>query len=107
MANTTSKNFLEKLKQKWGLNNLLQVILILIVFALTGTTIVLIKPYIFTLLGIQRGEATILQNILYLIFVLPLYQTLLLIYGFLFGQFKFFWEKEKQIFRRIMGKKSR
>jgi hypothetical protein len=40
---------------------------------------------------------------LYLILVLPLYQIFLLIYGFIFGQFKFFWEKEKLIFRRIVG----
>jgi hypothetical protein len=38
---------------------------------------------------------------LYLLLVLPLYQIILLMYGFIFGQFNFFWEKEKQIFRRI------
>jgi len=33
--------------------------------------------------------------------VLPLYQIFLLVYGFIFGQFTFFWEKEKQFIRRI------
>jgi hypothetical protein len=107
MSNSSSKNFLEKLKQKWGLKNLLQVVLVLLVFALTGTTIVLIKPYIFEFLNISRGNTTLLQNILYLILVLPLYQVLLLMYGFLFGQFNFFFEKEKQFIRRITGKKNK
>jgi hypothetical protein len=28
---------------------------------------------------------------------------MLLIYGFIFGQFRFFWEKEKQLVKRIGG----
>ena len=35
--------------------------------------------------------------------VLPLYQIMLLIYGAIFGQFRFFWEKEKQLVKRIGG----
>jgi len=30
-----------------------------------------------------------------------LYQILLLVYGFIFGQFRFFWEKEKKLVKRI------
>jgi hypothetical protein len=35
--------------------------------------------------------------------VLPLYQVVLLAYGWLFGQFAFFWNFEKRFFSRIIG----
>ena len=42
-----------------------------------------------------------MNTLAYLLLVLPLYQIMLLIYGFIFGQFRFFWEKEKQLVKRI------
>jgi len=89
--------FLEKLKSKWGLESMLQVILILIVFALTGSSVVFLKPLVFKIIGFEditgwRG------TVLYLLLIFPLYQILLIGYGFLFGQFKFFWDKEKKLF---------
>jgi hypothetical protein len=94
------QSFLERMKQKWGLNSMFQVILILIVFALTGTTVVWIRPIIFKMLGIENASGW-LKTISYLILVFPLYQVLLLIYGFIFGQFSFFWEKEKKLAKAV------
>ncbi len=45
-------------------------------------------------------------SVLYYILILPVYNVFLLIYGALFGQFKFFWEFEKRFFKRMMGRKS-
>jgi hypothetical protein len=67
-----------------------------------------IKNPILDFFGVEKGG--FVNTVLYLLLVLPLYQLVLLIYGFIFGQFTFFWEKEKQFFRRIVGvfsKKSR
>jgi hypothetical protein len=91
--------FLERLQTKWKLESLLQVILVLVVFACTGFTVLFIKNPILDFFGVDKNG--FLNTFLYLLLVLPLYQIFLLIYGFIFGQFKFFWEKEKQIFRRI------
>jgi hypothetical protein len=91
--------FLERLKTKWKLESLFQVVLVLVVFACTGFTVLFIKNPILDFFGVDKHG--FLNTILYLLLVLPLYQIILLIYGFIFGQFKFFWEKEKQIFRRI------
>ncbi|MFN3800831.1 DUF6787 family protein [Belliella pelovolcani] len=93
--------FLEKLKVKWNLKSLQQVILVLVVFALTGFTILFIKKPIFDFLGISMEKGGFWKTVLYLLLVLPLYQIILLIWGFIFGQFSFFWEKEKEFFRRI------
>ncbi len=88
--------FLERMKEKWGLTSLLQVVIIFIVFAATGMTVVFIRPLIFELLGITNANGW-LKTVSYLVLVFPLYQILLLTYGFLFGQFAFFWEKEKKM----------
>ena len=100
---TSSKpGFLQRLQSKWQLKSLTQVLLVLLVFACTGTTILLIKNPLLSFFGIERGGDLGLRNtIAYLLLVLPLYQIMLLVYGFIFGQFRFFWEKEKQLVQRI------
>jgi hypothetical protein len=97
-------SFLQRLQEKWKLESLFQVVMVLVVFACTGFTILFIKNPILDFFGIERGGGQgFLNTVLYLLLVLPLYQLFLLIYGFIFGQFRFFWEKEKQIFKRMVG----
>lgn len=96
-----SRNFLEKLKSKWKLKSLWQVILVLLVFACTGFTILFVKKPIFDFLGVNTNQGGFFKTVLYLLLVLPLYQVFLLVYGFIFGQFSFFWEKEKQFISRL------
>ncbi len=91
--------FLHRLQTKWKLDSLFQVIMVLVVFACTGFTILFVKNPILDFFGVEKGG--FVNTLLYLLLVLPLYQIFLLVYGFIFGQFNFFWEKEKQIFRRI------
>ena len=93
-------NFLDKLKKRWGANGPVQVVIILIVFALTGFTVLFIKKPIFSFFEISQ-EKGFIKTVLYLLIVLPLYQGLLLFYGFLFGQFRFFWEKEKKLVKKV------
>ena len=93
--------FLQRLQTKWKLDSIFQVVLVLIVFACTGFTILFVKNPILNFFGVEKGG--FVNTVLYLLLVLPLYQIFLLIYGFIFGQFNFFWEKEKQIFQRIAG----
>lgn len=95
------KSWLRKLQEKWKLESLWQVVLVLVVFACTGMTVLWIKQPIFDLLGIDMSQGGFIKTFLYLLLVLPLYQLFLLMYGFIFGQFGFFWEKEKQFVRRI------
>ncbi|WP_460540731.1 DUF6787 family protein [Echinicola sediminis] len=94
-------NYLKKLQQKWQLDSLWQVLLVLLAFACTGTTVLFIKQPIFDLLGVDLHSGGFWKTVVYLLLVLPLYQILLLMYGFLFGQFRFFWEKEKKWIKRM------
>ena len=91
----------EKLKSRWELKSTFQVVMVLIVFALTGTSVLFLKEPIFSMLGLTDQWSSGVQTTVYLITILPLYQVLLLVYAALLGQFSFFWEYEKRTFRRI------
>mgnify|MGYP001249950222 CR=1 FL=1 len=95
--------WIERLKDKWKLKSVGQVIIVLIVFACTGFTVLLIKKPLLTFLAGDLGNST-LASVLYYIFILPIYNVFLLGYGFVFGQFQFFWDFEKRSFRRLFGK---
>ena len=92
--------WIEKLKNRWKLDSIGQVIIVLIVFACTGFTIFFIKRPLLHWLAGARGDTT-LATILYYIFILPLYNVILLGYGLLFGQFRFFWAFEKRMMERF------
>jgi hypothetical protein len=95
-------SWIERLMQRWQLGSSLQVIIVLIVFACTGFTVYFLKqPVLFFISG---GEApTTAGTILYYLLILPVYNVLLLGYGFVLGQFNFFWKFEKRFFRRIIS----
>ena len=100
MKGVADTGFLEKMKERWNLNSLLQVVLVLIVFTLTGSSVVFLKPYVFQLFGIE--ELTGFKGVvLYLLLIFPMYQILLLLYGTLLGQFAFFWKWEVKTFRSV------
>jgi formyltetrahydrofolate-dependent phosphoribosylglycinamide formyltransferase len=86
------------LKKHWNVNTR-QVILILCTFAVTGTiTAWLSKKVAEWLLLHPYGWAWWLSKIVVLIFG---YQVIILIVGFCFGMFPFFWKYEKKILRRM------
>lgn len=91
--------WIEKLRLRWKVDSVWQVIIILVVFACTGFSVYFLKKPILKFLGNQ--EETVLAKVLYYLFILPLYNLLLLGYGFIFGQFNFFWAFEKKMFTRI------
>ena len=102
-SNNRMAQWIDKLKDRWHLKNTWQVIVILLVFACTGTTVLFLKRPLFSLL-FQDGERHLWASITYYVMILPIYNILLLAYGFVFGQFSFFWDFEKRFFRRIISK---
>ncbi len=102
-----SNSFIDKLKERWGINSTFQVIIILIVFACTGFTALYVKKFFFAWIGVEAEDPFWYRSIIWLITVLPAYQVLLLIYGTLFGQFTFFWNFLKKTFGRLIPSKYR
>ena len=98
---------LGKLKQRWNIKSNFQVIIILVVFAITGSTTVYLKKLIFDWVGINAETPLVIKVVFYVVVILAVYNVLLLIIGFLFGQFRFFWEFEKKFFSRLLFRKKK
>ena len=97
---------MKKLKEKWGIKSNSQLIVILIVFSITGAMAVIIAKPLLNLLEISSSNTNLWLYIpIRLLIIFPLYQILILIIGALFGQFQFFWRFEKKMLHRIGFKK--
>ncbi|MCC1484150.1 DUF6787 family protein [Winogradskyella immobilis] len=96
----------KKLKKKWILKYRWEMIRVFIVFAITGSSSVYVGRPIIKMIGITKENlGAIGYWILYIFIGLIFYQILLVCFGWLFGQFKFFWEFEKKMLRRFgLGK---
>ncbi len=97
----TKTGVLARLQEKWKLESALQVVIVLLVFSLTGSTVVMIRKAFFAWMGFDATTSLWLKTFAYIAFIMPAYQILLLGYGALFGQFSFFWRKEKKLFAKI------
>ena len=90
--------WMNKLKLKWGIESNFQIILILIVFAITGSLSLVVSDPMLNFIGLEKESVSKwIFTPLRLIIVFPVYQVLILIVGFVFGQFKFFWQFEKKM----------
>jgi hypothetical protein len=91
--------WVEKMKAKWGLTTGFQVFIICVVFSLAGSSIMFIRPVVWRLFGFGPDTSAWIRVPTYILFIFPTYQIMLLVFGTLFGQFRFFWAKEKALFR--------
>lgn len=90
---------MEKLKKRWGLTSDRQVLVVFLVFSLAGMSILPTRRLIFDLLHFDGMTPMWIKVIAWLLIVFPAYQFFLLVYGTLLGEFRFFWEKEKKMYR--------
>ncbi|MFK5972611.1 MAG: diacylglyceryl transferase [Flavobacteriaceae bacterium] len=96
-----------KLKQRWGVSSNLQLIIIFIIFSITGSSAVYIAKPFLAWIGMDRGSfpdawwSSWVYWIIRILLIFPFYQVLLVAYGWLFGQFKFFWGFEKKMLSRM------
>lgn len=104
MSPTPQKeSVISRLQRKWGVSSVWQVLLIIAVFSLAGSSAVALRKSFFSLIGFDAHTAFWLKAVTYLLFLFPAYQVLLLLYGTLLGQFRFFWAKEKKMLLAIRG----
>lgn len=89
-------------KERWNIKSNWQVFVIILVFAITGSSAAMISKPILHWLGISKETHHILLYLLlYILIIFPIYQILLVSLGFLFGQFQFFWAFEKKMLRSL------
>ena len=89
---------MEKLKKRWGISNNFQLVVIFIVFAVTGSTSAYLSKPVVQWLGISKETMSAWLYIpLRILIIFPVYQVLLVFFGFISGQFRFFWNFEKKL----------
>lgn len=103
---------LTKLQRRWALNTKFDVVLVLIVFTLAGTSISFIRKPVLGFFGIVWGEGLMVNMhffeldlfyvSMYVLCISSLYQVLFMTYGAILGQWKFAWAFEKKMFKRLL-----
>jgi hypothetical protein len=87
-------------KQRWHIKSNWQLVVIIVVFAITGSAAAYLAKPILATFGIVKGSVSgWIYYPLYIILIFPIYQVLLVGFGFLFGQFAFFWGFEKKLLK--------
>lgn len=92
-------NYLERLKVKWDIKSNAQLIIILIVFSITGSASLYVARPILEKMGITNDLNPWIRIPLRILAILPVYQVMLLVVGAVFGQFRFFLNLQKKWWR--------
>ncbi len=81
--------WMQKLQTRWKVGSTFQVIVILLVFACTGFTVLFLKRPLFQYL-FADGQIPTIASIVYYILILPVYNSFLLLYVLFSDNFIFF-----------------
>ena len=94
-------NYLNNIKDRWGIESNFQFIIIFIVFGITGSMSLLISGPILDFINLEQ---LITVNWVYwlvrIIIIFPIYQLLLILIGSLFGEYMFFKNFIKRMFKK-------
>lgn len=96
---------MNKLKAKWGITSNFELIIIFLVFSVTGSLSVVARKMLFEFIGIDKDLSWFLLVPLYIFTIVPTYYVLLLMVGWVFGKFHFFLAFEKKSLGRIFTHK--
>ena len=93
---------MEKLKKRWGIKTNWSVIAIFIVFAINGSFSACVAKPVTDFLGLSPETITPwLYWPLRILLIFPIYQLTLPLVGWIFGEFRFFWDFEKKFLARL------
>ena len=90
---------MDRIKKIFKVTSNYQLIIVFVVFGITGSLSLVISEYISIFLHLDNIIMSIIS-------ILIVYQVLLIIIGALFGEFDYFWEMEKKIISRFKFKKN-
>lgn len=92
---------MRKLKQRWNITSNWQLTVIFIVFAITGSTSAKLAAPLTEAIGITSDNGWYIYWLIRILIIFPAYQVLLVFFGWLFGEFHFFWNFEKKMLRSM------
>ena len=95
-------NVLQKIIDKFHAKSFKHLIIIFVVFALSGSTSLLMSSLILTAINLKDLiNFYPLYLLVRIILLIPIYQLVLIIIATLFGEFRYFWNFEKKFFKRL------
>ena len=93
---------MERIRSFFKVESNYQLLIVNLVFAITGTSSLFVADFILNILLITKENY---DNAYYwitrIILILPIYQILLIIIGIIFGQFSYFWKMEKKTLNKL------
>ena len=93
---------IEKLVNKFKANSIRHLLVIFIIFALSGSGSLFISSPILIVLGLDKLITFYpLYIFVRIILIIPIYQFILIIIASLFGEFHYFWKFEKKFLQRL------
>ncbi|WP_396168288.1 DUF6787 family protein [Flavobacterium sp.] len=92
---------MENLKKRWGITSNFQLVIIFVVFAITGSASAWLSKPVCNLIGITKEDLGLWFTPVRLIVIFPLYPFVLIFFGYLFGQSKFFFPFSKKMLRSM------
>ena len=92
---------MKKLKERWGIHSNWRLGIIFLVFAVTGSSAAKITGPVVKSIGWVKELPYWQYAVLYVVSTLIIYQFLLVFFGWLFGEYNFFWNFVKRILKRI------
>ena len=95
-------NLIKKIKARWNITSNFQFVVIMIVFAITGSLSLFVSRPLLSKLGVNPTDLSLwLYYPLRIMLIFTIYHIVIVIIGTIFGQFDFFWRLEKKMLRRI------
>ena len=82
---------LKKLKERWGITSNFQIVIIFIVFGITGTVSAYISGPLSDIIISENDLHWSIKLLIRILVLTPIYQVLLLFFGYIFFQYKFFY----------------
>ena len=93
---------LKKLKERWGITSNFQIVIIFIVFGITGTVSAYISGPLTDFLVGESDIHWLIKLLIRILVLTPIYQVLLLLFGYIFFQYRFFYNFVKK-FMSFLG----
>tara|TARA_B100001013_G_scaffold40267_1_gene21401 strand:+ start:336 stop:629 length:294 start_codon:yes stop_codon:yes gene_type:complete len=93
---------MQKIRNFFKVESNFQLLVVNVVFAVTGTISVILAGFILNFIGL---DTNVLGSSLYwtlrILILMPIYQILLIMIGAVFGEFTYFWRIEKKMLNRL------
>ncbi|SRX56004.1 DUF6787 family protein [Aequorivita sp. CIP111184] len=90
---------MKKLKKRWNIKSNGQLFIVFLVFAITGSSAAKLAAPVTEFFEIKKEMGWYIYWPFRILIIFPIYQLLLVFYGWVFGEFTFFWKFEKKMLR--------